>query len=660
MHAALLESGMGDEAVAAAATALRLVPASDDLARSSLTALQADAHVLPPREQLSAYAALAQHGEALAREPGFLEMCWNIADIAVGRDTELHQPAWAALKQLLPLLPRRGTQHKVAQRVCDALSRELRDSGSLGAGAAVRVADAWAAAVRELGSVLVGRGSNAVQPLLDLQKRLLEHAAPAVRIAAHRNWKVLTDSWFVAGDLTGQRRWKRLKLLLSPLVYRSNRNGVFRSRVLTEPDKSVRCAMVDSWLHLCTRVGEAAYDSAEAAATLLGTESAEEGSSLHWEDALLPHLVRTDDEAIHVKLVEFAARLLGSDRPGTAFPPQFRTAAVQDRILPGLCTVLVTACDRWESAAGLSEALSRSLQLLVTALRSALASDTGAQPLLARLQRLCTPARLQNQAAAGHLQCEQSGPESCSTSDRTSSGKRRRIVRLERRQPGEEQGLEQGSPQREEKENEKAQGVRVLLGPNYVRQASSSVAGCYFAARVNPPGEEVHWIHHADVNASQAHGGAPTSETIGIGTTADVDDDEATEPMSSPTGDTTSPTRFSQHSCGDGHESKCVTNNATGSDSLVSVANEAGNASERKETFEHATGELSLAQVQSLNNDPREPEQEIDAQIADWLYEGRQLLDRLDSLQTLGAAGRTRSQAVRVAVAAVSALLPTT
>lgn len=651
---------MGDHGLATAtATALRLVP---DLARSSLTALQADAPALPPREQLAAYAALAQHGEALAREPGFLEMCWNIADIAVGRDTELHQPAWATLKQLLPLLPRRGTQHKVAQRVCDALSRALRDSGSLGAEAAVRVADAWAAAVRELGSVLVGRGSNAIQPLLDLQKRLLEHAAPAVRVAAHRNWKVLTDSWFEAGDLAGPRRWKRLKLLLSPLVYRSSRKGVFRSRVLTEPDVSVRRAMVDSWLHLCTRVGEAAHDSADAAATLVGTESAEEGSSLHWEDALLPHLVRTDDEAIQMMLVEFAARLLGSDRPGPALPPQFRSAAVQDRILPGLCTVLVTTCDKWESGAGLSEALSHSLQLLVGALRSALASNTGAQSLLARLQRLCTTAPVQNQVA-GHdglaLQCEQSGPpESWSTSDR--SVKKRKIVRLEQQQPSEEQGSEEGSPQREQKENEKAQAVRVLLGPNYVRQASSSAAGCFFAARVNPPGEEAHWIHHAHVNASQSPGAK--SNGIGIRTAADVDgdDDEATEPMSSPTGATTSPTRSTQHSCGDGNESKCVRNDASDSDPLANAVGSASLAEEheRKETLEFGARELSLTQAHSQKDDQQE--QEIDTKIADWLYEGRQLLDRLESLQTLGAAGSIRAQAVRVAVAAVGALLPTT
>ena len=427
------------------------------------------------------------------------------------RSWQRYQAATAsrdALKQLLPLLPRRAHQHEVAQRTCESLSRELRESGSLDIEGALHVVESWGAAVRELGSILVGRGSNAIQPLLDLQKRLLEHATPAIRAAAHRNWKVLTDVWFAAGDLAGPRRWKRLKLLVSPLAYRSSRKGVIRSRVLNEQDVGVRRAMIDSWVHLCYRVVEGAKDPADVAATLLGTELAEEGS-LHWEDALLPHLVHTSDEAIQIMLVDFATGLLARHPVVTPRPPPFCNSAVWDRILPGLCEVLGHACDRWESEVGPSAALTGSLQLLVDQLSGAggvSAVASGVQPVLERLQRLCTPAPVEHQEA-GHsgspLREEQNRPlESCSGSDRS---KRRKITQARSEEQGtgaaEEQGEKQG-----EKENESAWVVRVPLGPNYVRQASSTAAGCFFAARVHPAdGEEVRWIHH--VSASQANDG---------------------------------------------------------------------------------------------------------------------------------------------------------
>lgn len=655
---------MATAADAEATVAAAPVEPADDLARASLAALLTDTPRLPPREQLQAYAALAQHGQALAREPRFLEMLWNISDFAVGSCTELHQPAWSTLKQLLPLLPRRAHQHKVAQRTCESLSRTLQESSSLDVDGALHVAESWAAAVRELGSILVGRGSNVIQPLLDLQKRLLEHAAPAVRAAAHRNWKVLTDTWFTAGDLAGPRRWKRLKLLVSPLVYRSSRKGVFRSRVLTEQDVGVRRAMIDSWVHLCRRVGEGAKDPADAAAALLGTESAEAGS-LHWEDALLPHLVRTNDEAIQIMLVDFATGLLGSHPAGTVRPPPFCSATIRDRIVPGLCEALGHACDRWESEAGPSAALSGSLQLLEDQLSSAaggsaVASVTGAQPVMERLRRLCAPAPVQHQET-GHngspLKEEQNGPlESCS-SDR--SGKRRKIARAWSDQQGTGAVEEQGEKQ-EQKENESAQTVRVPLGPNYVRQASSTAAGCFFAARVNPAdGEEVHWIHH--VSASQTNDGMD-GNARDIASTVDVDDDddEATEQMSSPTGATISPTRCSQHSCGDEKETKCVEDDlqdqscclgsASGGTSLVEEQ-------QRQATLGRGDGELPLAQGHSPKNNQgvQAQQQKLDSQIADWLCEGRQLLE---SLQTLEAAGSARSQAVRVAAAAVGALLP--
>lgn len=648
--------GTDAEATAAAATALRLVEPAVDLARASLAALLTAAPRLAPREQLAAYAALSQHGQALAREPGFLEMLWNISDFAVGRDTELHQPAWSVLSQLLPLLPRRADQHKIAQRTCETLSRELRESGSFDVEGALHVAESWAAAVRQLGNILVGRGSNAIQPLLDLQKRLLEHAAPAVRAAAHRNWKVLTDTWSTAGDLAGPRRWKRLKLLVSPLVYKSSRNGVFRSRVLTEQDVGVRRAMIESWVHLCHRVGEGAKDPADAAAILLGTESAEKGS-LHWEDALLPHLFCSNDEAIQITLVDFATELLRS-HPGTARPPAFCSAAVRDRILPGLCEALGQACDRWESEAGPSAALCSSLQLLVDQLSaaaggSAVVSVTGAQLVSERLHRLCTPAPAQDQES-GHnrslLREEQhSSLESYSASDR--SGKRRKIARERSEQPatGAAEEQEQGQEQ-EEKENESAQAIRVPLGPNYVRQASSTVPGCFFAARVNPAdGEEAHWIHH--VSASQANDGMDgDGRDSAIADSADLDDndDEATEQMSSPT-DAISPTRCSQHLCGDGKETKRVEDDVE--DQRVCIVSASGGLSlveeqQRQATLGRGAGELSVAQGEQT-------EQSLEAQIADWLCEGRQLLE---SLRTHEATGSARAQAVRVAVAAVGAL----
>lgn len=658
---------MGD--AEAAATTLRLVTPCDDLARTSLAGLQHDdAPHVPPRKQLAAYAALAQYGEALAFEPRFFEMLWQIVDFAVGSDAELHQSAWTTLKQLLPLLPTRSSQNKIAQRICTVLSRDLRDSDVLDSVVAVRVAESWAAAVRELDGVLVGRGSSAIQPLLDVQKRLLEHTVPAVRAAAHRSWKLLIDSWFAAGDLAAPRRAKRLKLLLSPLVSRSSRNGIFRSRALTEPDEDVRRAMVDSWLHLCSRVIDAATDPPDAATVLLGTGSAQDGS-LHW-DALLPHLAQTNDQAVHSMLVGFAARLLGECPTGLACaesgqsPPSY--ASVWYRIVPGLSEALNCACDKWETKDRLSAALSRALQLLIGPLQSTAAiglMSNSKAPLLRRLQQLCnTAASLQQQVVDGNdLPVDDEKPcafESCTTNSHSS--KRRKVVQFERQVAGttEEQKLKEGS--REEKEKENTQAVRVMLGPNYVRQASSSVAGCFFAARANAPSEEAYWIHHAHISASQMNDKVDRNGSPVTTITEHVDmhgDDEATEQMSSSTGTRASPTECSQDSSGDRNDVE---------DTRDSPVNGTLPPTKEQQSLEPRTAGFSITRedderVQQQSQEKTQSNKNTDSQhlecrLDEWLREGRKLLA---SLQQLGAPEGAHAQAVRVATAAVGALLAT-
>ena len=142
----------------------------------------------------------------------------------------------------------------------------------------------------------------------------------------------------------------------------------------------------------------------------------------------------------------------------------------------------------------------------------------------------------------------------------------------------------------------------------------------------------------------------------------DVDDgdDEATEQMSSPIRATASPTRCTQHSCGDGKETKHVEDNVQDQSCCLVGASRGTSLVEEQQkqaALGRGAGELSVAQGHSNDQGLISQQQKLDSQIADWLCEGRQLLE---SLQTLEAVGSARSQAVRVAVAAVGALLPVT
>ena len=329
-------------------------------ARESLVALQANrmgggegAH------ELAAYAALVTtEPRTLACEPDCGDWLGTVAELCVtGGDREA---AWDVLRSSLELEPRltpRAVQ-VAASRLLAALARELDAAATEDVQAALCVAGSWARSIQELGGTLIGRGSPGIQKLLDMQLRLLQHAAPAVRIAAHGNWAVLADSWWAAGELSSERRRKRLALLVLPFVRagQHKKRPVTKNRVSLEPDATVRRAMVQCWLHVCARVSQSVVDATDAAAVLMGSEE-----SLHW-NCVLP-LLRTGDDGVQVLLLDFAAALLGAPRAaaagadgGTGSQPVALAAEVirYSAFVPGLIYELSAACDRWECIAGSS------------------------------------------------------------------------------------------------------------------------------------------------------------------------------------------------------------------------------------------------------------------------------------------------------------------
>jgi hypothetical protein len=81
----------------------------------------------------------------------------------------------------------------------------------------------------------------------------------------------------------------------------------------------------------------------------------------------------------------------------------------------------------------------------------------------------------------------------------------------------------------EEEDGDAQTGRRAMLGANYVRQASSSAAGYYFAAGANVPADQAtpRWIHHASESEPVGEEGG------GCGGTGGAGDDDATEQMDS-------------------------------------------------------------------------------------------------------------------------------